>query len=457
VDSILLALLLIGVPLIAFALLRSRRNRPAASTPEATDAPSSRAELPAAAQAFLTTVDARLAMPEWLRTELSDHLLDSIEAIEDEGLDSERAATEALARLGSPDELARQLRRAHQTPRRLLAGAAGGVFQTGVGFIYGWLVGSVLFAIVLIFATLLLNGLLKAPVDAFASLLPHFNTDQTDLAMNSVYMDVVLCVAAWIAARRGARAFADTSRRTPGRVAPYFAAAGAAVLALLALFVVEAQQSWLSVVLELLVPVSFAAGAVLWIDRGIPVPRSRILLAALLLTLIGAPALFLATGASGAQVSSDALEITPLVRQFDRVAPWWQTTKPTTQIETAIGCCSGIDTESVAFDAAFVSQFHAYRFEVWRAVPWTGIPAGSDFDVYQVDESYSSPIMTRAATPTAGELTANFDLRHFRNAHWLAFLTAEAADGTRYRLLPMPNEVRSVFSGTVWDWLTASD
>jgi len=46
-----------------------------------------------------------------------------------EGLDEERAAAEAIARLGRPEALARDLEAARRTTRRLLAGAAGGVFR----------------------------------------------------------------------------------------------------------------------------------------------------------------------------------------------------------------------------------------------------------------------------------------------------------------------------------------
>ena len=418
-------------------------------------------ELPEVANDYLAAVDSQLAMPDWLRAEiraeLSDHLADSIEAIEAEGVEADSAAREALVRLGSPGDLARQMSRAHQTPRRLLAGAAGGLVQAGSGFVYGWFVGAFLLLVAYVLAALLLNGLLKAPVAAVAGLLPRFSTDDRDLALNSVHMAAAMCIAAAVSAHSGVRAFADASRRAPARVAPYWAAAGVAVLALLVLFVVDAQQSWLAVLVESLIPVAFAAGALSRIDRGIRIPVGLVAAATIATVLLGALPFFMVTSVSGETQSSDvALEITPLVRQYDRVAPEWQATEPTTQRQDGTNCCAGVDVESVAFDPDFIAQFHGFQFEAWRAVPWSGMPAGSDYTLYEVDAAYSSPFLVADAIPSDGQLTARLDLGHSRNLNWLVFLTATGPDGLRYRLTPMPDEFQSTFGGTVWDWLTAS-
>jgi hypothetical protein len=462
VGSLLLAMVAgLAIPVV-YRLYRHVRTTaeaqppfPGSKTNDVTDE-----DLPDAAKGYLTAVDARLEMPDWLRadiyTELSDHLRDSIAAIESEGLDADRAAGEALARLGSPADLASQMRRAHQTPRRLLAGAAGGIIQTGVGFIYGLLAASLLGVLVAIFATLLVTGLLKAPIGFVAGLLPNFSTDSADLATNSVVTNLLLCVAASISARRGAQAFADSSRRAPSRVAPLWGIAGAAILALLALFVVDAQQSWLSVLVELLIPVAFAAGAIVRFDRGIALPWGRVALAGVAITIVSGVGFISATGVSTSNVATEAVEITPLLAQFDRVAPWWQETRPTFE-GSASSCCGDEAHESVTLDAVFLSSFHDIRFELWRAVPWPGAPAGNELGLYTVDGSYAAPIRITPAQRTDGTLTASFDLRRYRSNHWLIFLTATGPDGRHYRLLGMPDDFHSSFSGTVWDWLTASD
>jgi hypothetical protein len=460
VVSLLLPLLVVGLAIPAlyrlyWHLRHSPQRAPVLPDTAINNLPDE--DLADAAEDYLTTVDARLEMPDWLRadiyTELSDHMRDSIAAIESEGLDADRAAGEALARLGSPEELASQLRRAHQTPRRLLAGAAGGIFQTGVGFIYGWFAGFLLYLVGAIFATLLVTGPLKAPIGVVAGLLPNFSTDSTDLATNSVLTDLMPCVAAWIAGRRGAHAFADSSRRAP---APLWGVAGGAILALLALFVVDAQQSWLSVSVELLIPLAFVAGTLIRFERGFAVPWGRVALAGVVISIVSGVALFAATGVSGTNVAPEAVEISPLVAQFDRVAPWWKETKPLFE-GGGSGYGGDMANESVTLDAAFLASFHDIRFEFWRTIPWPGAPTGNEMGLQSTDERNPAPIRIAAAKQTDGNLTASFDLRHCRSNHWLIFLTAIGPDGQRYRLLPMPDDFHSTFSGTVWDWLTASN
>jgi hypothetical protein len=108
-------------------------------------------------------------------------------------------------------------------------------------------------------------------------------------------------------------------------------------------------------------------------------------------------------------------------------------------------------------DAAFLASFHDIRFEFWRTIPWPGAPTGNEMGLQSTDERNPAPIRIAAAKQTDGNLTASFDLRHCRSNHWLIFLTAIGPDGQRYRLLPMPDDFHSTFSGTVWDWLTASN
>jgi hypothetical protein len=93
--------------------------------------------------AFLDAVDAALGLPAEvraeIRSELTDHLADSVAALEATGLTRAAAVSEALARLGRADDLGHHLRSAHQSTRRLLAGAAGGVWSAGVGVTQGFL------------------------------------------------------------------------------------------------------------------------------------------------------------------------------------------------------------------------------------------------------------------------------------------------------------------------------
>jgi hypothetical protein len=438
----------------AWGVWRLRRGRP-----PGTPSPDRGSGLPAAAGDYLDTLDRSLELPAEVRAEireeLADHLVDSIESIETEGLDRERATREALARLGRPEDLARQLRRAHQTTRRLLAGAAGGVFQTGFGFLGGLFIGTWLVLLGLLAGSLLVNGLLKLPIDLLAAYLPRFTTDSKDLVANSAEVALAACVAAAIAARQGVRAFCQYSQRTLRSVARWWALAGALVLAWLVLFVVTADQSWLTVVIELAIPVCFAAGALLKVGSRWTLALGRMVLVGLLATLVSGLLLAAGPAVSGSDGQGGAWNIDPLVREFDRVAPAWTANQPEYQFGGAGGCCDSMVSPAVEIDAAYLAQFHGIRFEVWRAVPWSGAPdwAGQ----YTIDPGSDGPYATAAADISGDVLRAEIDLRHVRTARWLVFLTGVGPDGTRYRLLPIGDQAQSVFSGTVWDWLTAGN
>ena len=107
-----------------------------------------------AVTAYLDRMASALVLPAAdvaeVRAELTDHIADSVASLEAEGLDAERAIRETLARLGSPVELGRQIRAAHQSTRRLLAGAGGGVFAASGGFVLGWIAGFAIALVVII-------------------------------------------------------------------------------------------------------------------------------------------------------------------------------------------------------------------------------------------------------------------------------------------------------------------
>jgi diacylglycerol kinase len=202
-------------------------------------------DLPPEVSEFLSALDGRLDMPAAVRAEirleLADHLEDSIAAIEAEGLDRDRATREALARLGQPEDLAAQLRHAHQTTRRLLAGAAGGVFQAGLGVVWGAVLGYVAMLLVIVVFAILLNTALKPLVDLAASHLPNISTESQDLAANSAFGAAVLLFPAFLAARFGARACARMSRRSIRTVGLVWAGLGLLGIGYVVLFVDTAQ------------------------------------------------------------------------------------------------------------------------------------------------------------------------------------------------------------------------
>jgi hypothetical protein len=209
---ILLAILAGAIWLDHAIQVRSR-----SSAPSSHDSP-----LPPAAGDYLRSVETELDLPagdrDSVRAELADHLADSIAAITAEGLDADRATREALARLGNPGELARSINAAHRSTRRLLAGAAGGVFEAGFGAVYGYVVAFLIMAIVAIVA----GTALRPVLDAVSKALPGVSAAVADPAV----FGAVLWGAAFMAGRRSVQTLTRASRRGWGEVGRWWALAG---------------------------------------------------------------------------------------------------------------------------------------------------------------------------------------------------------------------------------------
>ena len=94
---------------------------------------------------YLAAVARTLRLPPSLEVdrldEIAAHIEDTVDSLLDEGLDRDHAEREALARLGSPEVLGEELRRAEQTARRALAAVGGGIVAAAGGVIRGWIVG----------------------------------------------------------------------------------------------------------------------------------------------------------------------------------------------------------------------------------------------------------------------------------------------------------------------------
>jgi hypothetical protein len=439
------ALIVLLLALIGWAM-RRRRGPARPSSP--------RAELPGLALGFLDLVDGSLELPDdtraEIRAELEAHLADSIAAIEAEGLDERAATREALARLGSPEELARQMRRAHQTTRRLLAGAAGGIFQAAVGAVEGY----VAFGIVLFCCLVVGQTSLRPAINFMADHLPR--VDQRSLATTTAFAAAVASGGLFAAGRRSVKELAARSRHTVGQVALPWAVGGFFVLAGTILFVNTAEQSWLVVPLELLIPFSFAAGVLVRMDRPL-IPRGwHVPPKVGYAIVLGLPAVLVASAALGSTSTptprSDGYSFDTSV--LDRVAP-----PSTTTVASFDGIVWGqprVQSSWTIADAQALALYRDVRFEAWRG---TLIPGESEDGMdYLPDYRYSGPFATSPAAPDGTELLGSFDLSHARTTRWAIFLTGVGPDGVRYRLsgtMP-PESVTTYFSGTVWDWLTAS-
>jgi hypothetical protein len=436
--------------------------------------------LPAEIDEYLRRLGAGLDLPAHVRAEIASemagHFRDSIAAIESEGLDPERAAREAIARLGSPTELAAELTSAHRTTRRLLAGAAGGVFHATLGAAGGWLLGIAIVAAALCESAVVTGTLLKPPTEFVFASLPALRAALAGLPMVTALLAWACCVAAFVAARRGVAVSTRISRRTPAAVRRIWAAAGFALLFVAAVLMVSAPQNLVSVLSLLAVPFAFATAALTTTTPRISLPRGKVVAAIGVLAILSASFARNVPAWSGPppDVADTPQAHAAQLREFDRVAPAWTYIDGHPVLVEGGGLWgSGVITQTVGvwdFDpsssgaaAQALSQFKDVRFEAWRAVRFDASP---DIAEWIPDPAYSAPYATAPADFNdvqfgAGRAQAEFDVGHVRTTEWIVFVTGIGPDGRRYRL----NEpefnmgggpLESSFTGTIWQWLTAS-
>ncbi len=411
---------------------------------------------------YLDRVDSGLELPARdrgeIRSELLFHLIDSTAGIQAEGLDEEHAAREAMARLGNPAELAKAMNEAHRSTRRLLAGAAGGIFEAGVGAAAGIVIGWILVFVVMIAATLLLATILRPLTDLLARAVPAFNSDQDAVGLNTAMAAAVAAFAAVVAARRAVRTTHYLSRWSISTVGRWWALAGGGVLACLVLFVVRGQQTLLTVPVELLIPVGFVMGAIVKADKPFAtrVPRPVMALA-VIAAFVTPVAMVLATAGGGVTSGGYSYNIADQQRAWDRVAPSPNGDGyPGLGVDRISGQGSPVVQMTLTFeDPAVLDAYRDLRFEAWRAVHYPEAPAEA-VEAMIPDPAYSAPYETEQAIPYQGSVSLQMDLGRVRTTSWLVFLTGIGSDGHRYRLA-WPQSFISSFDGTVWDWLRAGN
>jgi uncharacterized membrane protein len=450
--------------------------------PDASHVPNSSPDetpLPAEIDEYLRRLGAGLDLPAHVRAEIASemagHFRDSIAAIESEGLDPERAAREAIARLGSPTELAAELTSAHRTTRRLLAGAAGGVFHATLGAAGGLLLGIAIVAAALCASAVVTGTLLRPPTEFVFASLPALRAALAGLPMVTALLAWACCVAAFVAARRGVAVSTRISRRTPAAVRRIWAIAGFATLFVAAVFAVSAPQNLLSVLSLLAVPFVFATGALTSSTPRVSLPRRKVIVAIGVLAILSASFARNVPAWSGPplDVADTPQAHAAQLREFDRVAPAWTYVGGHPVLAEGGGLWGyGVITQTVnVWDlepwtpgpaAQTLSQFRGVRFEAWRALRFEASP---DIAEWIPDPAYSAPYSTAPADFNDGQMyigqaNVEFDVGKVRTTEWIVFVTGTGPDGRRYRL----NEPEfnmgggplvSSFTGTIWQWLTA--
>ncbi|HET7027713.1 MAG TPA: permease prefix domain 1-containing protein, partial [Candidatus Limnocylindrales bacterium] len=182
--------------------------------------------------------------------EIAIHIDDTVASLIDEGLDRAHAEREALARLGSPEVLGDELRRAEQTARRALAAVGGGIVAAAGGVIRGSIVG-----FLALFSTFVGGALL---VQAVAHLTGWQVNPVLPVSNAGAYVSIAW-LAAFLGARSAAEAIARGSRRRIVDVrAPVAVAATAVAVWVVATWQLE--QDWLSVAALLALPALAAIG-----------------------------------------------------------------------------------------------------------------------------------------------------------------------------------------------------
>jgi hypothetical protein len=207
--------------------------------------------------AYLHAVEADLGLdPDTVADvldELDAHLIDSAQFLESAGRTREDAVAEAIRRLGPPRELAREIRRQHQTRRRLLAAVGGGVLGAADGAVRGmvpaigiWIVASLL-------------GFLVAWV--VGQLVGRDLSLRIEVVEQGTRWLLVTSVA-FGAARRSAWALARGAHWPLGRSATVVGLGGGAVIASWCLFGPPIVMSAGTIVAEVVVLVAWLAGVV---------------------------------------------------------------------------------------------------------------------------------------------------------------------------------------------------
>ncbi len=228
---------------------------------------------------FLAEVEARLPLPHDVRAEVTEelatHLADAVDDLVARGATPEQAEAEAIANLGPPDELARELTRAHRPPSRvLIAAGAGTISAIGTGAI-----GVVLATFCVIVGSLLVMAVVRA-VAGWQGITTNINWTG---GWNTLLTAIAFNLGALFAGAGAVRAAAKSGWRSVAEVRVAVALAGAVAVAGSCCVRIDQALNWASVVALLLVPASFAIGTVL--DR-LQLPSIRIVAAALLAGLI---------------------------------------------------------------------------------------------------------------------------------------------------------------------------
>jgi hypothetical protein len=423
--------------------------------------------------AFLDRLSARLRMPDPeaadVRSELAAHIDDATDEGIARGMAPNEAEHAALRRLGSPEEIADEVRRTHQSNRRLFAAVGGGLWQGARDGVRGYILGAFVGVAVL---------LLVSALGQLLEQIGHPFRVIADVGLNTVFGAAALWGGAWFGGRGIVRGLSRGSGRSVGDLRRPVAIIGALLL-LVPVLSVRASYVWASVLLALAIPLVFAIGAIRidhrvdpgWLlrrpgigavaNRRLPSwptrwPRvSRILTVGFVLMLTA----FIALGfqlsriVPASPVVSEPIPVPPLQERwlasgFDRV-----TASVLGREDTFVDVGflhEGSVIASVDAAALVAEGWRGFRFEAWHAVPTT------EDRLDALDPAATAPYALAALPgPLDGSATTIDVSRVPGIDRYLLFVTAIDPSTHRRVAIDWPTDGDTTFYGSVVDWFTA--
>ncbi|MFL5679383.1 MAG: permease prefix domain 1-containing protein [Chloroflexota bacterium] len=393
---------------------------------------------------YLDRVRAQLRLPDDISLsvvdELSAHIADSTEGLVAEGLTAEQAEREALARLGSPDELGANLRASEQTLRRALAAAGGGALVAARQGLIGLVMGYATAMIAVVGGGLLVTAFQPDP-DRWPALA------RAGAAVGTIFGAMVWAVAVHFAARAGTRRFARTSRRALSdvrRPAALFAA-GAVVAVLLVLPLVLDLPAVAAVAF---VPVSAAFGALRATEWDEPRGRRRVALLAGI-AVLGAVVLPLVV------LFLPPVTSAPATSGFDSI----EVGRDAENLYAPIGRFAADEMSLIDAGTTFLGDGGRVTIRTYVSTEldgWSDVRLEAwlaDTDSFVPAKSAKGPIASAIPTTAGNILTAEVDVSKLRNVGpYLVALVGTDPAGRR-TIISGPASREGTFSGTVVQWL----
>ena len=380
-----------------------------------------------------------------VRDEIGAHLLDLRSELIEAGLTDDAAGLEALRRLGPPDVMGREITRARQTRRALLAAVGGATWSaTGAAF-RGLILGIAAVTVVAMVGMLAMAAATRLVGDGTWTL--------SDAGWFTAFGVAAFWVSAWLAGRTLVSVAARRSHRPVERVRRWAAAIGGAVVAWLALAWFTAPQNLFSAIALAVVPAVFVAAALTGTDRAVQRSgRARVASLALLVTVVISVPLLFWVAASPVETRAQLSSVSPAYASMQDLLHAIGFDMPGRFVadvpELGVDGWTidhGLATATLDGAAVLTVRWHDLRLEAWRS----NHPPGA------LDRAYPAPFATAPLAVQSGQLVGSVRVDRTRGvSQWDLVVTGIAADGGR-DLVARLGGSNSTFTGSAWDWLTA--